>query len=297
MPEIAASTYENRTNVRVQGPLALRGSFRLMSHVAPETTGRLAARLFTHVHGAHRTDPREPHWLADATPFELDAGGRRLAAWSWGDGPTVLLQHGWRGRGAQLGAFVSPLLDAGFSVVTYDAPAHGASPGRFTNGVEFARTIAAASRELHGLHAVVAHSLGSLSTAYALRRPLPIERLVFVGPPADMSGYLGQFSDAVGLTDQVRDLMRSHFETTLDMDWNEFCAERLAEADRRARGRQTPLLIVHDRGDRQAPWEDGRRYHESWEDSRFLSTSGLGHKRILSDDEVVRTVVDFLVAT
>ena len=40
-----------------------------------------------------------------------------------------LLVHGWEGRGAQLGSLVGPLVEAGLSVVAFDAPAHGDSPG------------------------------------------------------------------------------------------------------------------------------------------------------------------------
>jgi len=257
-------------------------------------SSRAAARLFTCSHGVRENTARERLWLGDASPFELDCGGHTLAAWSWGDGPTVLLHHGWHGRGAQLGAFVAPLVEAGFSVVTYDAPAHGASPGRFTNGVEMARIIAEASRQLHGLHAVVAHSLGCLSTAYALRSHLPIERLVFVAPPADMVTYSRQFAAALGLTDRGYDGMIAHFESTLDMDWRDFEVERLAEADRLARGRQTPLLVIHDRDDLQAPCAHGQRLHAAWEGSRFQLTEGLGHNRILGDAGVVRRAVDFL---
>ncbi|MBC8424724.1 alpha/beta fold hydrolase, partial [bacterium] len=211
-----------------------------MSRLAPGPSGRAAARLFTYSHGRRQLDAQEALWLRDATPFELDCDGRTLAAWSWGDGPTVLLHHGWGGRGAQLGAFAAPLVAAGFSVVTYDAPAHGASPGRFTNGVEFARTIAEASRQLHGLHAVVAHSLGCLATAYALRRPLPIDRLVFVAPPAGMSTHARQFAGAAGFPDPAPGLMLAPFQTKLRMDWVHFPPDRLAATARPARRRRAP---------------------------------------------------------
>jgi len=46
----------------------------------------------------------------------LFVGGRRIEMWKWGRGPAVLLAHGWGGRGAQLGAFVDPLVARGFSV-------------------------------------------------------------------------------------------------------------------------------------------------------------------------------------
>jgi pimeloyl-ACP methyl ester carboxylesterase len=295
MSKEAALYSNNSTNVRVQGPTSLRRGFRLLSRLSPRLTSRVAARLFTHPHGARRLVGREQSWRHEATPFRLECGGRSLAAWSWGDGPTILLHHGWNGQGAQLGAFVDPLVQVGFSVVAYDAPAHGESPGRFTNGVELSRTIAEAARQLHGLRGIVAHSLGCLATAYALRRPLPVERIVFLSPPADMITYTRMFADTVGLSERAYELMCEHFEMTLAMDWNDFSAEHLAQADRRHRDRQTPLLVVHDQQDRQVPWQHGRRYSRAWSGSEMLLTKGLGHRRILRDEQVTRKVVDFLV--
>ena len=58
-------------------------------------------------------------------------------------GSTVLMVHGWNGRGAQLGAFAPELVHAGFRVVTFDTPAHGRSPGRATNLPEISEAIQA----------------------------------------------------------------------------------------------------------------------------------------------------------
>jgi len=285
---------DRRTNVRAPRGFPLKSCVRTMSRVAPRTTARAAARLFCYPHGKRRQDPRENDWLRLGDRFTLEAGGRKLAAWSWGDGPTILLHHGWNGRAAQLGAFVQPLVEMGFGVVAYDAPAHGASPGRLTNGIDMARTLVDASRRLGGLHAIVGHSLGCLVTAYAMRRGLPVERLVFVSPPADMITYTRVFADTVGLDDRTHREMLAWFERDLDLDWNDFNAERLAEYDRAARGRQTPLLVVHDRHDRSAPWDHGERYHRAWDGSQFLLTERLGHRRILADEDVLDRVAGFV---
>ena len=55
--------------------------------------------------------------------------GGELAVTTWGDGPAVLLMHGWGGARAQMTGFVDPLLAAGYRVVAYDQPAHGESNG------------------------------------------------------------------------------------------------------------------------------------------------------------------------
>src|SRR4051812_32351681 len=73
------------------------------------TAGRLAARMF-------RTPPapqREgdvPAYTLRLVPHE----GLKLAVYEWGtgQGPKVLLAHGWGGRAAQLAPLVKPLLEA-----------------------------------------------------------------------------------------------------------------------------------------------------------------------------------------
>ena len=294
MSEGARFDHENSTNVRISGHGPLRSCFGLMARISPRLTSRMAAQLFCLPVGARRRPAREERWLADATPILLPSDRRRLAGWSWGEGPTVLLHHGWAGRGAQLGAFVEPLTAAGFRVVTYDAPAHGRSPGRFTNGVELTRTLGQVVAQLGGVHAVVAHSLGCLATGRALGRSLDVARVVFISPPADMLTYTRQYAACMGLSDEVHELMLDHFVRALDMEWDEFTAEGIAAADRAQRGRQTPLLVVHDLTDAVVPLAHARRHRAAWEGARLHTTRRLGHRRILRDAGVVEEVVAFL---
>src|SRR5262249_36765264 len=60
-----------------------------------------------------------------------------IALWQWGHGPRVLLAHGWGSHAGRLTPFVPGLLAAGFGVAAFDAPGHGASPGRFASLPEF----------------------------------------------------------------------------------------------------------------------------------------------------------------
>jgi len=60
----------------------------------------------------------------------------------------VLLVHGWGGRGAQLASFVEPLVARGFSVLTFDAPGHGASAARWDGLADVALQPIAKDREL-----------------------------------------------------------------------------------------------------------------------------------------------------
>lgn len=76
--------------------------------------------------------------LESATSFSVPFGSVNIHAFRWGTGATILLVHGWGGYGLQLGAFVHPLLKAGYQVLAFDAPAHGNTVGVQSSGLELA---------------------------------------------------------------------------------------------------------------------------------------------------------------
>src|SRR6478735_2928342 len=93
-----------------------------------EVLGELAASVYLRPMRATRKMPRELAYLETARRFVLPTSSGELAAWQWGEAerPLVGVLHGWEGHGAQLGAFAAPLVAAGFRVLAFDAPGHGA---------------------------------------------------------------------------------------------------------------------------------------------------------------------------
>jgi pimeloyl-ACP methyl ester carboxylesterase len=265
----------------------VRWSLRALSSLSPPLATRVASELFCHPHRKPRPST-ESEWLESATPFRLRAGGQTLAAWSWGDGPTILLHHGWGGRGAQLGALAEPLARAGYGVVTYDAVAHGDSPGRHNTLIDMSRTLVDASRVLGGLHGIVTHSLGGMAASLAMQRGMKVQRAVFISPPGEMLFYSRLFCDELGFTENVHQRMLRGFETTYDMRWRDLTAEAVSK------DQTTPLLIIQDTDDLDVPRDEALRMHRAWPGSEWMETSGLGHRAILVDPEVVSACVRFL---
>jgi pimeloyl-ACP methyl ester carboxylesterase len=263
---------------------------RALSLVAPGLAARFAERGFL----TPRRD-RPPGGagglLASARARPVPAGdGTTVQTWRWGAGPTVLLVHGWGGRGSQLGAFVEPLAARGFSVVAFDAPAHGASTGRqatIPQIVAGLQAVAAAHGPVTGL---VAHSVGAVVAARALHEGLEADAAVFVGPAADLVGPAVRFTEMMGFSSRVGDAMRTRVERRVGLPWSAFRVTALAPALR------TPLLVVHDRGDAEIPWQHGKAIAQAWRGAGLLSTDGLGHRRILRDPDVVAAAVAFLGA-
>ncbi|MBV7335161.1 alpha/beta hydrolase [Chloroflexi bacterium TSY] len=126
----------------------IRRGFQMVEFLSPKLAGRLVARAFFRPPKFERP-AREVAWLTTASVTQVPFTGHYrhssqesyYVVYQWGSGPTVLLLHGWAGRGSQLGAFVQPLVDAGYRVVTFDGPAHADSPGKQTNLLEFAQII------------------------------------------------------------------------------------------------------------------------------------------------------------
>jgi pimeloyl-ACP methyl ester carboxylesterase len=220
----------------------------------------------------------------------MRAGGRRIETWVWGAGPSVLLVHGWGGRGAQLGAFVDPLTARGFSVVTFDAPGHGASdPGRVTIPEMTAaiREVAAARGRLAGL---VAHSVGALAATRALYEGLETAAAVYLGPAAELVTPAARFAETLGFSRDVRERMRQRIEARVGRAWSAFDVTALAPA------LHTPLLVVHDRGDAEIPWQHGLVTARAWPGAELRLTDGLRHRRILRAPDVVAAAVAFVAA-
>ena len=266
----------------------VRAGHRVLSALAPELTARVADRRFT-------TPPRvrrpaaEIELLATAGARPMQIGGRRIETWGWGSGPSVLLVHGWGGRGAQLGALVLPLVARGFSVVTFDAPGHGASDAGKVTIPEIAGAIRAVAETRGPLAAIVAHSVGATAAVRALWEGLDAGAVVLIGPAADLVTPSLRFSETFGFSREVRERMHRRIEARVGA-WSVFDAVELAPA------LTVPLLVVHDRGDAEIPWQHGAAIARAWRGAELLMTEGLGHRRILKDPDVVAASVAFIAA-
>lgn len=268
------------------GPGWMKSAFAAASTVAPGLTALVAAQLFRRTNrGTPR--PGERDVLDNAT--EMTLAGMR--AWSWGEGPTVLLVHGWNGRATQLGGFVAPLLSRGYRVVAFDAFGHGDSPGRHLSLPELATCIRDVAEELGRVHGIVAHSMGGAATTLALSQGLAVERAVFISPPSDPREFLTFFSSAIGISDAVRSRVKANVERRLGMSMEDM------QATVHAPSMRTPLLVIHDRRDKEVPFEVGRNVAEAWPGAELVATDGLGHQRILRDAAVTNVAVGFIDAT
>jgi pimeloyl-ACP methyl ester carboxylesterase len=260
-----------------------------LSWLTPSVVERSAADRFA--------EPRRPAFPIapyvqglEAHRFRIRFGEEELAAWDWGQGPTVLLVHGWNGQASQMAGFVQPLVSAGYHVVAFDLPAHGASSGSHATLDDLAEAVRAVAERVQSVHAVIAHSLGATATVVAMSRGLTVERAVLLAPPAEVPTFARAFGAAIGLPSPRIDGMLEVIEARLGGDLGAYDLRRLVPE------LHVPLLVLHDGEDRSVPFAHGKQVAQAAWSARLVRLAGLGHVGGLVDRAVVRLAVDFLAA-
>lgn len=219
----------------------------------------------------------------------MRVNGTRLRAWTWGEGErTVVLHHGWGGRGPQLSGLAPSLVESGYRVLAYDAPAHGESSGGLTHLVHMTETLLVLREEIGPIDALVTHSMGGMVAARALQKGLDARALVSIAPPGEMMPYLELFARALGPGEPLARGIHREMERHLGLGPADITAETLSE------GQSIPFLLVYDEDDRDVPAAHARRWAAAWPGAEVRHTEGLGHRDILHDPEVIGWTSDFV---
>jgi len=283
---------ENGTTVRlrpVPAPPWLRSGMKAVSAVAPDLAAKLAHRLFFRPIRARVRD-EERVVLARGEAFTLGLDGERVVGRVWGEGPAVLLVHGWGGHSGQMTALGEPLVAAGYRAVALDLPGHGASDGRVSSLVHGARALARVAALFGPFEGLIAHSFGAAISTYAITQGLPVGRAVYFAPPSRFETFWLRFRMGVGVSAAVMERMLRRAEEWLHVKFDGLSPVAMAPR------MDTPLLILHDPGDREMPFSEGTELARTWPGAVLQRAEGLGHLRLLRDSACVADAVAFLRA-
>lgn len=292
---------------------AARAGFRVLTPAAPRLAAYWAERLFMTAR-RHERPSWERDALAQATAGRVPYAGSHLPIWTWHpavdgrtpsrakphasaantndleDRPTVILVHGWEGRGSQLSAFVSQLTARGFRVVAFDAPGHGDAPLSRASVVEHARALMAVADHLgpETIHAVIGHSVGGAATLLATRFGLSAKRFALVAPPKSPAEWANGFARMLKLDPSVKEAMIARIEDRYALPFATI--DSIIDAARL----EKPLLVVHDREDKVVPFDEGAAIAKRAPRGSLVETTGFGHNAILRAPRVVDAVTRFV---
>lgn len=266
---------------------------KILAFISSKWVTTFAARLFT-TPIKHKVPKRE---------FEMDhksikktilvpAINKSIVTYEYGKSENkILLVHGWSGRGTQLFKIADELLQNGYSTISFDAPAHGKSDGKTTIMSEFIVSILEIEKQFGPFEIAIGHSLGGMSVLNAIKDGLHLKKAVIIGSGDVVQDILDEFVSKLGLKSEISDRLRDKFEDRYHVKMDEFSAYRAAQKI------QIPILVIHDKDDPEVPVSAGIHIHKHLQNGTLFLTEGLGHRKILGNQNVIKNIINFIKTT
>ena len=200
----------------------------------------------------------------------------------------VLLVHGWSGRGTQLFKIADALLKEGYATVSFDAPAHGKSPGNSSIMLEFIASIFELEKQYGPFEVAIGHSLGGMAVLNAAKSGFKTDKIIVIGSGDIVHDIIDDFIKKLQLKPVIGLKLRAHFENKYNEAMDNYSAFKAAEAI------EKPILVVHDENDYEVPVKAGINIHQHVKNGELMITKGLGHRKILGDANVIQKIIEFI---
>ena len=264
---------------------------KLLQLISVKATLLFAARLFT-TPIKHKIPKREIGMDTHSVQQKISIPSikKEIIVYQYGTAnKKILLVHGWSGRGTQLVKIADECIKQGYSTISFDAPAHGKSPGNQSIMTEFIASIMEVDRLYGPFQAAIGHSLGGMALLNATKEGLKIAKLVTIGSGDKVKDILDDFVAKLELKPEMSDLLQLHFEhqfgTTMDRYSSYHAAKEIT----------IPVLIIHDENDSEVPVKAALHIHQHLKKGTLFLTKKLGHRKILGNPEVIEKTVNFII--
>ena len=270
----------------------LRTKFKTISKLAPATAGRMAFDLFCTPYPKYkkRKAPAIFHQALKRTVVLSDQ--TKLHGFEWlpnkPNDQTVLIAHGYASYAYKFEHYIAPLLKMGYRVLAFDAPAHGKSKGNSSIMTEFIASILEIDKQYGPFEFAIGHSLGGMSVLNAIKQNLQVKKAVIIGSGDIIQDIIDDFIGKLKLKPEYGVKLKDHFEAKFGGKMNDYSAYKAAEKT------EIPVLIVHDKDDDDVSVKAAYHIQKHLKNSEIMITEGLGHRKILGDDNVTQKIIEFI---
>ena len=271
-------------------PKYLLRTGKILTAISPFIASRFAARLFL-TPFKYKIPEREKDMEANTTQESINvpAINREIVVYHYGDSKKkILLIHGWSGTGTQMALIAKELVEQGYEIISFDAPAHGKAPGKISMMPFFIESIHHIEKTYGPFHAAVGHSLGGMSILKAVKDGLSLNKLVIIGTANSVTHITKDFAQNMQLNEKVAKKMKSYFDSKFGEDMDNYSGAISAEDVK------VPTLVIHDKDDVDVHVSSAYEIAQNLEISELLITEGLGHRKILGDSEVINKITTFI---
>ena len=264
---------------------------KLIFNIIPENIAYSVTRFLASLPQKASLTRQDKEFLLHAKRIEFGSSNNSKIAWSWGEGPIVILVHGWGGCGAHMGGMATQIARKGFQAIAIDITAHGSSSGKRISFRMFSQDLAALVRSLdQSIYAYVGHSAGGLCMMAARElEGLHAKKYVCISAPKTAYPPIKLIIKKLGVSESVIHRYKVFLANQFNCQWEDITQRAFASDS------QAELLLIYDAADRFVNHTDGDQIKLFWPTATLVKTQGNKHAKQISSPEIQEKVVGFLV--
>jgi pimeloyl-ACP methyl ester carboxylesterase len=273
------------------GLIYYKTNLQVLSMLSPKKAARHAFRLFSTPMKRNGVEPDAIFTNGEMLSFR--AGDNLITGHRWNHPARkkVLIIHGFESSSYNFHQYIKELIGKNCEVIAFDAPAHGRSGGKRILLPDYINTIVSILQKYGPIDHFIAHSFGGLALMHALE-DIPHDsswKVVLVAPATETTSAVDRFFRMFSLSRSVR----KHFDELIIKKGGE--ASSHYSIRRAAKKISASILWIHDDTDKVTPIADALKVkNDKHTNLQFVTTTGLGHRRIYKDEGVIKSVVNFL---
>lgn len=268
-----------------QSGLALflaKGTSLVFNKLAPNWTYRKVEDLLLTPKSKKINKSQIPHGIG---LFDIKTREGTLQGYQLGQGPTVVLVHGWGGGAHQFFPLMRGLSQCGYKALAFDHFGHGHSASKHASLMRFTSAVNSVLNHVNktstdGLAAIVGHSMGCIAIANAQPDLIKDIPLLFIAPVFNFKKYFIKQVNLLGLHTDISRQYLSRFEKSYlsDLDGMEL-KQKLVNYS-------SDTVIVHDKMDKESGLLDSIKFCSAFPLTKLQVTRGFGHIRIINSESV-----------
>jgi len=271
----------------------IRAEINILSLAAPRKAAIKAFRLFCTPQ--QRVTKKGSAFFEKGQALSFRHAGHSVRGHRWlpADAPRkkVLIAHGFESASKNFEPYIAALLEKGYAVTAFDAPAHGRSGGRRILLTDYIGVLRRIEQDYGPFHSFMGHSLGGLALGLFLENSPhnKATRLVLIAPAVETTSAVNAFAREFRLTPQLVKEMDDYVQETTGHHFDWYSLRRALHHV------QAATLYVQDEEDKITPLQEALLVKgDGHRNVKFVLTKGLGHRRIYKEQEVMERIVAFL---
>ena len=270
----------------------IRTKFKVLSLVSKRKTAQKAFELFCTPFMKSPARARTIFASAEILNFKLN--GLNICGYRWNKNNPhkVLILHGFGSAAHNFNGYIIAMLEKGYQVLAFDAPAHGNSEGHTINAMQYCEMIEKVISLYGPVNGFIAHSFGGIALSLAMEKKAHDEntKIVFIAPATETTTAIDSAFKLLRIDDET---IRAEFDRVIFEKSGH--PPRWFSIRRAMKNIRATILWIHDEEDDVTPLKDALQVKkEGYTNIEFVITKGLGHRKIYRDITIQNKIAGFL---